>query len=877
MSLSHIHHHKKALACVVITAFIAAPLSVIALAREGAVSQERAAPSGAARSTAPPTDTLSREVVAPAETSPTADTPLITEELLPDALLLPPASYPTPPEPRNPAAAPPQPAPVNGDSTASDGEEHEPAAHEMPAPPPPDDTAATMTSADTTPPIIYTHVAPSLPTGTPTKFSHTGDVTVSLADGDNFGWSTAFSADGTLMAVGAYSDDDGGSGKGAVYLFEKQVSGWQQAHKFSDHTTLTGAGDRFTTEKTDVDLDNHDAFGATISLSADGTLLAVGANSDDDTGTDRGAVYLFEKQASGKWSRTLKISDNAGTAGLLDVDLTANDYFGSAVFLSADGTVLAVGANGDDGGGSQFVNKGAVYLFEKSGGSWAKTLEISDNTGGAGLLDINLDTFDNFGTGVSLSADGTVLAVGANGDDDGGAGGNRGAVYLFQKSSGAWRQTHKFSDHTTVTATATRFTTAVTDINLDNYDNFGIAVSLSADGTLLAAGAYADDDGGRNTGAVYLFQKQTDNKWTNTLKISDNTGGAGLVAVDLDTFDNFGRAVSLSADGTLLLVGAYRDDDGHSVIYANRGAVYAFSITPVPTNSATITAVDNESGTTMKWVKITGTVCGVSQFPGATDTAYTEGSAITITAQADHGKRICFRSQDSAGNIGYGVSAPLNIDATAPTLATSKTGTDNTATYKVFAIDTSPPLTGRTKNDVTAGNCTDSTATTATGWSDYTPGTDTGAAHDTNGRCVIITDAAGNSKAQHLADSDNSITAFSLNFSGNGDTDTYDAITHYIYEVFKAQPPNGRQAMGPFLTGGDNEQTVWNRLQASAAIRDFSGNSTTDQNDAIIHYIYEVFRAQPPNGREAMTPFLTGAGARDGAAVFTLLNGFAGR
>ena len=843
MSLLHIHNNRKALACIVITAFIAAPLSVIALAPEGAVS---------------------REIVVPAEASlPAADTPLITEEELLDALLL-------PPEPR------PARGSVNGEAPASGGEEPEPAVNEMSAPAA-DDTAATMTSTDTTPPIVFASVAPSLLRGTPTKFSHTGDVAVPLDDGDGFGWSTTLSADGTLLAVGASGDDDGGthSSRGAVYLFEKQLSGWRRTHKFSDHTTLTGAGDRFTTEKTDINLDNDDNFGTAVSLSADGTLLAVGASGDDDGGGLKGAVYLFQKQTDNKWTNTLKISDNAGTAGFFPIALDLGDKFGTAVSLSADGTLLAVGASGDDDGINE--NKGAVYLFEKSSGAWAKTLEISDNADSAGLLDINLSSWDSFGIAVSLSADGTLLAVGAYQDDDGGASGNRGAAYLFQKSSGAWARTHKFSDHTVATATATRFTTAATDVNLDTGDSFGTAVSLSADGTLLAVGAYNDDDSIRDTGAVYLFQKQANNKWTNTLKISDNAGTAGLFPINLAAGDWFGSATALSADGTLLTVGVPKDDDGSNLAYFYRGAAYAFTITPTPTTSATITAVDNESGTTMKWVKITGTVCGSAQFPGATGTAYTEGSAITITAQADHGKRICFRSQDGAGNIGYGVSAPLNIDTTVSTLAASKTGTGNAATYKVFAIDPSPPLAGRTKNDVTAGNCTDSTATTGDGWSDYTPGTDTGTAHNTNGRCVIITDAAGNSKAQHLADSDNSITPFTLNFSGNADTDQNDAIMHYIYEVFKGQEPNGRQAMGPFLTGGDNEQTVWNRLQASAAIRDFSGNSTTDQNDAIIHYIYEVFKNQVPNGREAMTPFLTGAGARAGAGVFTLLNGFAGR
>ena len=74
---------------------------------------------------------------------------------------------------------------------------------------------------DTTAPTIIPRVAPSFPSGTPTKFSHTGDVAVTLSNRYFFGSATALSADGTLMAVGVLGDDEGGTDKGAVYLFEK--------------------------------------------------------------------------------------------------------------------------------------------------------------------------------------------------------------------------------------------------------------------------------------------------------------------------------------------------------------------------------------------------------------------------------------------------------------------------------------------------------------------------------------------------------------------------------------------------------------------------------------------------------------------------------
>ena len=621
---------------------------------------------------------------------------------------------------------------------------------------------------DTTPPIVAPRVSPSLPSVAPTKFSHTGDVAVALDNFDRFGTAVSLSADGALMAVGAQGDDDGGTTHGAVYLFEKQRGGsWSRVHKFSDHTSSTESANRFTAANTDVNLNNGDSFGTSVFLSADGALLAAGAHGDDSGGTGRGAVYLFEKQSTGKWRQVHTISDHTAapetqtrfTVARTDVNLSNSDNFGVAVSLSADGARMAVGATGDDGAGTEHSNRGAVYLFEKqSTGLWTKVLKITDSTGGAEFLTISLSNYDSFGSAVSLSADGALLAVGAPADD--GNGRNKGAVYLFEKSAGTgkssdgrWQQIRKFSDHTASDVVSTRFTDSKTDVNLNNAENFGTAVSLSADGALLAAGAHYANS---SKGAVYFFEK-SGGVWAKTLDISDNARGAAQIGIGLDVGDRFGTAVSLSADGTLLAAGAYGDDDTDgSNINNDRGAAYVFSVTPAPATSATITAVDTESGVSaMKSVKVAGAVCGAAQFSGDKGKAYTEGSVITLTDDSDNGKWFCFRSRDVTGNSGYGVSAALAVDTTAPVLTAFKIGTGRSATYKVTVTDVSP-VTGRTKDNVVSGRCTDSTATDSS-WHEYIPGTDTGTADDTNGRCVIITDAAGNKAARHLDDNDGTI------------------------------------------------------------------------------------------------------------------------
>lgn len=123
-----------------------------------------------------------------------------------------------------------------------------------------------------------------------------------------------------------------------------------------------------------------------------------------------------------------------------------NDEFGTSVGLSADGGSLVVGAPGEDSaargiGGDQesnaATNSGAVYVFRwSSSGNWAQEEYIKAS---------NVDAADDFGESVSISADGTTLAVGAPGEDSAarGIGGEQesnaeersGAVYVFRRDS----------------------------------------------------------------------------------------------------------------------------------------------------------------------------------------------------------------------------------------------------------------------------------------------------------------------------------------------------------------------------------------------------------------------------------------------------------
>jgi hypothetical protein len=240
---------------------------------------------------------------------------------------------------------------------------------------------------------------------------------------DNFGWDVALSTDGATLAVASREEDssavgiDGdeadnsASSAGAVYLFARGEAGWsQQAYIKASNS------------------EESDRFGTSIALSGRGDLLAVGAinESSSAVGIDgddsdnfapySGAVYLFERSLD-VWQQAAYIkASNSQT----------HDAFGARIELSADGNNLAVrasregsiatGINGDQEDNSAY-SPGAVYLFTRSGESWgqqAYVKAINTHQGEPQICSLICPPDnDEFGSGLGLSSDGAVLAIGA--------------------------------------------------------------------------------------------------------------------------------------------------------------------------------------------------------------------------------------------------------------------------------------------------------------------------------------------------------------------------------------------------------------------------------------------------------------------------------
>lgn len=256
--------------------------------------------------------------------------------------------------------------------------------------------------------------------------------------GDHFGYSIALSADGNTLAVGADTENGGAAGingnqadntqtdAGAVYLFVRNGAAWSQ----QAYVKASNPG-------------NGDLFGSSLALSSNGDTLAVGAREEDSAATgidgnqadnaasNSGAAYLFVRSGV-SWSQQAYVkASNTG----------ADDLFGFCLSLSADGNRLAVGAYGEDSqasgiGGNQAdetaASAGALYLFTRVGVAWSQHSYLKQSQTGAG---------DSLGFSISLSADGSALASGADFEDSNatGVGGdpsndsssNSGAAYLY--------------------------------------------------------------------------------------------------------------------------------------------------------------------------------------------------------------------------------------------------------------------------------------------------------------------------------------------------------------------------------------------------------------------------------------------------------------
>lgn len=360
---------------------------------------------------------------------------------------------------------------------------------------------------------------------------------------DFFGFTTSISGDGNIIAIGAPFNDGNGEHSGHVRVFENQGGAWIQIGE-------------------DIDGEfEGDNTGRSVALSEDGSIVAIGADKNDENGTRSGHVRIFKNQ-DGIWEQvgedidggdpydfcgesvTMSADGNivaVGCPGNINayirvfrnegdtwvqigediVSEEAYDFSGGSISMSASGEIIAIGA---DLNSEILPSAGQVRVYEYQGNSW---VQAGGNINGKGES-------DKFGKAVVLASDASALAISAGGNEINGS--DAGYVQVYTYQGGNWVQIGN-----DIVGEAPE------DGNLASSSN---NIALTANGKILAIGARHNDGNGQSSGHVRLYENQ-DNNW---VQLGEDIDGEAAG-------DQSGHSVSLSANGSVLVIGA-RDNAG---------------------------------------------------------------------------------------------------------------------------------------------------------------------------------------------------------------------------------------------------------------------------------------------------------------------------
>jgi hypothetical protein len=254
-------------------------------------------------------------------------------------------------------------------------------------------------------------------------------------------------------------------------------------------------------------------LGRSVSIDGTGQNISVGLpNKANSNGDNTGQVQVYELQGA-TWA--LKGNSMSGING--------GDNFGDDIKLSDNGNVVAIGAPGFT---TSPTTNGFAAVYEFNGSNWIQR----------GLDLIGSSTDDSYGTAVSLSSDGSIVAVAAEPFV------RASYIRVFQWNGTSWNQLGS-------------------DISTGMPgDGFGRWINLDSNGTTLVASAVNHDSPLTDIGRAMVFEWNGSN-WVQK--------GSDLIGDGEDDF--FGAGVALNGDGNTLVVGA-RDD----VFNMSRGYVKIF-------------------------------------------------------------------------------------------------------------------------------------------------------------------------------------------------------------------------------------------------------------------------------------------------------------
>ena len=335
------------------------------------------------------------------------------------------------------------------------------------------------------------------------------------AEEDKFGRAVAI--DAGVAVVGAFFHSDKShleaniTEGGAAYVYEKVEEEWTLV------TKLLAPGAQLQSK-----------FGVSVAAGRNGTLLALGADTHNNT---LGAVFLFTKDEDAAdgwiWSGRIDPPPEEGQVG---------DRFGDSVAIGSDGVTLAVGAGDRNTGG-------LVYLYTLSAPDSDGQITWQNNVVLRGNQVYKFS--DKFGGYLAMRGDTLVVGAQKASEFDQAS----GAAYVYERRNGTWIYDSKLLPPESEAGYA--------------YE-FGNAVDVDASGETIVVGSWkshADDGTIQALGAAYVFVK-TNGAWTIQQRLRPKE--------ETKEKRRFGSAAAISADGNTVFIGSIHHDN-------KAGAVFHFS------------------------------------------------------------------------------------------------------------------------------------------------------------------------------------------------------------------------------------------------------------------------------------------------------------
>ncbi len=342
---------------------------------------------------------------------------------------------------------------------------------------------------------IFTRTAPG------SLFTQQQKLTASdAAINQQFGSGVSMSADGNVVVIGAFRDDNtNGTDAGAVYVFKRVGTTWTEFQKII--SPVTGEA----------------LYGQSAYISRDGSYLYVSDPAADvGANTAQGVIWLYRRDITTGFY-TLDSGEE-----FIDDDGHAGDMFG-LTSVSDSGNVVICESLENHG---SYTNSGAAIIFTRDNeyAAWSQQKVYTDPR-------YEADS-DYFGYPAAVSHDDQTIIIGSNNEDNEN-GGDAGALYIFERDdTGQYQFNRRIIQEANANATSPGTVNAY----------FGGTVWFTRDGlTFITGDAY---------GFLDVYSK-VDSTWLRTSRI-DKAAPA----------TEFSYGILLCEDDRTLFVGAVNDDTG---------------------------------------------------------------------------------------------------------------------------------------------------------------------------------------------------------------------------------------------------------------------------------------------------------------------------